>query len=101
MSIYLNAFLMLVVTVTVFVLLARLVQTARSRGFFSSWWPGGPVRSLNAPSRLAVEQTCMIDGKRRLLLVRCDGHTILLLTGGPADMVVSVFPAPETAGVAA
>jgi flagellar protein FliO/FliZ len=90
MSIYLNSFLMLIVTVAAFVLLARLFQAIRSRRLF-------PAFGITAPGaaapRLAVEESCAVDGKRRLLLVRCDEQRVLLLTGGPADLVVSLFPA--------
>jgi len=91
MSIYLNAILMLAVTVTAFVLLAKTVQAIRSKS------PAWPWRNSNvsAPAalRLSVEQICVVDSKRRLLLVRCDEQRVLLLTGGPADLVVSHFPA--------
>lgn len=93
MSIYLNAFLMLAATVTVFVLLAKLVQAIRLRGFVPPWRTGASVRPGALPARLAVEQSCMVDGKRRLLLIRCDEQRVLLLTGGPADVVLSVLPA--------
>jgi flagellar protein FliO/FliZ len=90
MSIYLNAFLMLVVTVAAFVLLAKLFQAIRSRRLL-------PAFGINAPraaaQRLVIEESCAVDGKRRLLLVRCDQQRVLLLTGGPADLVVSLFPA--------
>ena len=36
--------------------------------------------------RLAVIQSLALDPRRRLLLVRCDGRDLLLLTGGPQDM---------------
>jgi|SRR3978361_589911 flagellar protein FliO/FliZ len=95
MSIYLNAFLMLAVTVAAFVLLAKLLQAVRSRRLALPWGTGGTT--LTAPSRLAVEQTCMVDGKRRLLLIRCDEQHVLLLTGGPADLIVSLTSALQAA----
>jgi hypothetical protein len=95
MSIYFNAFLMLVVTVAAFVLLAMLMQAVRSRRLVLPWRVGGLVPA--PPSRLVVEQTCVIDGKRRLLLIQCDEQRLLLLTGGPADLVVSLLPVLPTA----
>jgi hypothetical protein len=95
MSIYFNAFLMLVLTVAMFVLLAKLVQALRSRRLVLPW---GAVATIPAaPTRLVVEQTCMVDGKRRLLLIRCDEQRVLLLTGGPADLVVSLLAAVQAA----
>jgi flagellar protein FliO/FliZ len=94
MSIYFNAVVMLLVTIAAFVLLAKLMQVMRSRRLAWPWPIGGLAGPIAPPSRLAVEQTCMVDGKRRLLLVRCDEQRVLLLTGGPADLVVSVLPAP-------
>ena len=38
--------------------------------------------------RMATEDTLVLDGRRRLHLVRCDGRRILLLTGGATDVVV-------------
>jgi hypothetical protein len=95
MSIYLNAFLMLAVTVTAFVLLAKLLQAIRAQRIVLPWRVGELAAA--AQSRLAIEQTCVVDGKRRLLLIRCDEQRVLLLTGGPADLVVSLLPALQTA----
>jgi flagellar protein FliO/FliZ len=95
MSIYLNAFLMLTVTVAAFMGLAKLLQVVRLRQFAPSWRRGGDVPA--PASRLAVEQACVVDGKRRLLLVRCDGQRVLLLTGGPTDLVI---PLPAERGAA-
>ena len=96
MSMYLSACLMLAATLAAFVLLAKLAHVLRSRGLWNPWQRGALLRSA-APSRLAVEQACMVDGKRRLVLVRCDEQRVLLLTGGAADLVVSVLPALERA----
>jgi flagellar protein FliO/FliZ len=93
MSLYLNAFLMLAVTVAAFVLLAKLVQTLRSRRLALPW--GTTTAAGSSSARLAIEQTCVVDSRRRLLLVRCDDQRVLLLTGGPADLVVSLSPAPQ------
>lgn len=42
--------------------------------------------------RLAIEETLALDARRRLLLIRCDGRALLLLTGGPKDEVVGWVP---------
>lgn len=101
MSIYANAFVMLLVTIAAFVVLAKLAQTMRSQRVSLPWRISGRAGTPTPPPRLAIEQSCMVDGKRRLLLVRCDEQRVLLLTGGPADLVVSVTSASQAAdGVA-
>lgn len=42
--------------------------------------------------RLKMEESLALDARRRLLLVRCDGRALLLLTGGPKDEVVGWLP---------
>jgi flagellar protein FliO/FliZ len=45
--------------------------------------------------RLRIEESLALDPRRRLVLVRCDGRFVLLLTG-PQDSVVGWLPdAPE------
>lgn len=46
------------------------------------------ARRPQASRRLALKETLALDPRRRLLLVACDGREALLLTGGPADLVV-------------
>jgi flagellar protein FliO/FliZ len=88
MSIYVNAFVMLLATIAALVVLAKLAQAIRSRSIALPWRVGGGGQPA---ARLAVEQACMLDSKRRLWLVRCDEQRVLLLTGGPSDLVVSVL----------
>lgn len=45
--------------------------------------------------RLRLEETVALDARRRLVLVRCDGRALLLLTGGAQDQVVGWLPPPE------
>jgi flagellar protein FliO/FliZ len=45
-----------------------------------------------AGKRLAVEEAVAIDGRRRLVLARCDGRSLLLLTGGTQDQVIGWLP---------
>lgn len=45
-----------------------------------------------ASGRLRVEETVALDARRRLVLVRCDGRALLLLTGGAQDQVVGWLP---------
>ncbi len=90
MSTTLNAVVMLAGTLAVFGLLAALVQAVRSRRLdLPLFGKGQPA----AGKRLLIEEVCAIDPRRRLLLIRCDSQHVLLLTGGPADMVVSLAAA--------
>ena len=38
--------------------------------------------------RMRIAETLALDPRRRLTLVACDGQHLLLLTGGPQDLVV-------------
>ena len=43
--------------------------------------------------RLAIQEVLAVDARRRLLLVRCDGREVLLLTGGGGqDSVLGWLP---------
>lgn len=46
-----------------------------------------------AGARLALQESLVLDPRRRLLLVRCDGRSVLLMTG-PTDQVVGWLPEP-------
>jgi hypothetical protein len=96
MSIYLNAGLMLFATLATFVGLAASVRFVRNGGF-GSWRTvlarRGALASLcPAPRRLRIEEVRQLDSKRRLILVACDGQDLLLLTGGPCDLVIRRGP---------
>ena len=99
MSIYVNAVVMLAATLAAFLVLARLFQAARNRRLALPWSgrSSGAVAAIPG-ARLAVEQACSIDSKRRLVVARCDDQRILLLTGGPADLVVCLLPPVAGAG---
>jgi flagellar protein FliO/FliZ len=51
-------------------------------------WSGLAARPPGPGGRLAVVEAVALDPRRRLSLVRCDGREVLLLTGGPQDLVV-------------
>lgn len=42
--------------------------------------------------RLRIEESIALDTRRRLVLLRCDGRGLLLLTGGAQDQVVGWLP---------
>lgn len=46
---------------------------------------------FRAPStgRLRVLQMVALDPRRRVVLLQCDGAELLLLTGGPSDLLLS------------
>ena len=48
--------------------------------------------------RLAVQEVLPLDPKRRLVLVRCDGRDLLLLTGGAGEVSFGWLPAPGERG---
>ncbi len=52
----------------------------------------GMRRPTGAKGRvLALEESLALDPRRRLLLVRCEGRRILLMTGG-TDLVIGWLP---------
>ena len=48
--------------------------------------------------RLAIEEAVALDGRRRVVLLRCDGRDLLLLTGSGQDMVIGWLPDAPTTG---
>jgi flagellar protein FliO/FliZ len=55
----------------------------------------GVTPAGRGPRRLALLEVLPVDPRRRLLLLRCDGREILLLTGGPQDLLLSAGEAVE------
>ena len=50
--------------------------------------PGRLAGTTGAARTLAIEQSLALDPRRRLLLIRCEGRQLLLLTGGPQDLLI-------------
>jgi flagellar protein FliO/FliZ len=48
-----------------------------------------------ATRRLAVEEALALDSRRRVVLLRCDGRHLLLLTGGGADVALGWVPTED------
>lgn len=46
----------------------------------------------SAGSALALEASLALDPRRRLLLLRCADHRLLLLTGGTQDLLLGWLP---------
>lgn len=42
--------------------------------------------------RLAVQEVLALDSRRRLVLLRCDGREMLILTGGGQDALLGWLP---------
>jgi flagellar protein FliO/FliZ len=80
-------------------LIMALAWAARRFGF------GGSFTSLrNRSTRLSVSETLMLDGKRRLVLVRRDDREHLLILGPAGETVVesgipALASAPAIGGV--
>jgi len=56
---------------------------------------GGLMVRKPGKRRLAIVESLMVDGRRRLILVRKDGTEHLLLVGGANDLVVEQGPPAE------
>lgn len=57
--------------------------------------------TAQAPRRLKISESLMIDPRRRLVIVRCDGRDHVLLLSPAGDLVVGQTEAVETAPSAA
>ncbi|MFN7307448.1 MAG: hypothetical protein ACK5V0_08850 [Alphaproteobacteria bacterium] len=42
--------------------------------------------------RLKIQEVLALDARRRLIILRCDGREVLLLTGGPQDLCLGWLP---------
>ncbi|MFN6264985.1 MAG: hypothetical protein ACK45D_01920 [Alphaproteobacteria bacterium] len=45
-----------------------------------------------AGQRLKVQEVLALDARRRVIILRCDGREVLLLTGGPQDLCLGWLP---------
>lgn len=52
----------------------------------------GAAASGRSGRRLAIGEVMALDARRRIVLVRCDGRELLLLTGGGQDAVLGWLP---------
>ncbi len=67
-------------------LLARAVRGA-------GWVPGGPRPPGDTGPGLALAGSLALDPRRRVHLLRCGDRHVLVLTGGPQDLVLGWVPA--------
>jgi flagellar protein FliO/FliZ len=42
--------------------------------------------------RLKLQEVLALDARRRVVILRCDGRELLLLTGGPQDLCLGWLP---------
>ena len=42
--------------------------------------------------RLRLQEVLALDARRRVIILRCDGREVLLLTGGPQDLCLGWLP---------
>jgi flagellar protein FliO/FliZ len=78
--------LVLAVAAILFVIALGALTVWAFRTFFGRSNGQGFLRPRE--KRLAVVETAQVDAKRKLLLVRRDDTEILVMTGGPVDMVL-------------
>ncbi|MCA3322582.1 MAG: flagellar biosynthetic protein FliO [Roseomonas sp.] len=45
-----------------------------------------------AGQRLKLQEVLALDARRRVIILRCDGREVLLLTGGPQDVCLGWLP---------
>ena len=50
------------------------------------------ARNASPSGRLAITDALALDPRRRLLLVRADDRQVLILLGGPQDVVIGWLP---------
>lgn len=48
--------------------------------------------AARASGRVVVTDSVALDARRRVVVVRCDGREVLVLIGGPADLVIGWLP---------
>ena len=42
--------------------------------------------------RLKLQEVLALDARRRVVILRCDGRDVLLMTGGPQDLCLGWLP---------
>lgn len=45
-----------------------------------------------AGQRLKLQEALALDARRRVIILRCDGREVVLLTGGPQDLCLGWLP---------
>ncbi|MBW4092076.1 MAG: flagellar biosynthetic protein FliO [Proteobacteria bacterium] len=73
--------------------LIGLATAAARRPYLASRLGLRAGRRRNSPGPLALEASFALDPRRRVLLLRCADRQVLLLTGGPQDLLLGWLPA--------
>lgn len=50
------------------------------------------LASQSGGQRLKLQEVLALDGRRRVIILQCDGREVLLLTGGPQDLCLGWLP---------
>ncbi len=50
------------------------------------------LASQTSGQRLKLQEVLALDARRRVIILRCDGREVLLLTGGPQDLCLGWLP---------
>jgi flagellar protein FliO/FliZ len=74
--------------------LVWLFQWVARSGVWRRLMPRG---TANPARRLAIADALALDPRRRLHLIRCDSQEVLILTGGPQDVLLGWLPMKEPA----
>lgn len=45
-----------------------------------------------AGQRLKLQEVLALDARRRVIILRCDGREVLVMTGGPQDLCLGWLP---------
>ncbi len=87
-----SPFLLAIPALAAVLALIWLAQVLYRLALRSGWLklPAAGIPPLSR--RLAVVQALPIDARRKLHLVRCDSGHVLLLTGGPQDLILGWVP---------
>ncbi|MGH7044704.1 MAG: flagellar biosynthetic protein FliO [Acetobacteraceae bacterium] len=77
-------------------LIGIAAAAARRNNFAARFWTRRAGRGRGTGgSRLSLEASFALDPRRRLHLLRCADRQVLLLTGGPQDLLLGWLPPPE------
>lgn len=55
----------------------------------------GGSAAIGRGRRIEVREVVAIDARRRILIARCDGREVVVLIGGPSDVLLGWLPAGE------
>jgi len=80
LPLYLALFAIVIAVIAVVVWVFRSMVSGSGSG------TGGLLRGRER--RLGIQETTSIDGRRRLILIRRDNVSHLIMTGGPVDVVI-------------